>query len=172
MVNLRRRTTRFLTASAAVALLAPGCSIASSPDQVPGSTRTGLEPVAAEPPPSDIGVEAPTSGAAVRLGDVESVVQRVACIDMGDSWSMSGSDDAGAKVAVILSDDKLTVRSASVVFDDGRLVDMKEGQGSATIAWQGDTFTISGLGTYMDLAKDPNSAGEQTNFVITSTCSA
>ncbi|MEO7589483.1 MAG: lipoprotein LpqH [Arachnia sp.] len=114
---------------------------------------------------------APEGGAAARIGKVEETIGTVACTVLNGQWTMSGGDDNGAKVAVTASEDRAEVASASVVLSDGTVATMMTGAGQATIAWDAETFTVTGRGPVMNL-NEPPADGDQPedDFVITATC--
>lgn len=163
-----------LSAIAVVALF--GMSACTDPGaEVPGAGQgTGganaSQPVS-EPSVGEVETAAPEGGAAARIGDVEETVGKVACTVLNGQWTMSGGDDEGAKVAVTATEDRATVQSASVVLSDGMVASMTGESGSATITWDGETFTLTGMGTVMDL-NDPPATDEaaEGEFVITATC--
>lgn len=115
---------------------------------------------------------APEGGAAARIGDVEETVGKVACTVMNGQWTVSGGADEGAKVAVTGSEDRSTVLSASVVLSEGKVASTGGDSGSATISWDGETFTVTGSGPVMDLNNPDETDGEaaEEDFVITATC--
>lgn len=160
-----------LSSLAIVALLGmsacsdPGTNI-PEPGQGTGAPNAS-QPVD-EPSVGAVEAEAPEGGAAARIGDQEETVGTVACTVMNGQWTMSGGDDEGAKVAVTGSEDRATVFSASVVLSDGTVASMGADSGSATIAWDGESFTVTGSGPVMDL-NDPQE-GAEADFVITATC--
>lgn len=150
----------------------PGVNI-PEPGQGTGGPNAS-QPVT-EPSVGDIGTTAPEGGAAARIGDREETVGKVSCTVLNGQWTASGSDEGGAKVAVTGSEDRGTVHSASVVLNDGTVASMGGGSGSATISWDGETFTVTGSGPVLDLndldSEDVAEPGE-TDFVITATCQA
>ncbi|AQP45283.1 lipoprotein LpqH [Tessaracoccus flavus] len=161
-----------LAGAASVALLASACSgDGGAPAPVGQGTAAANSAVPTnEPLPSEIGTEAPEGGAAVRLGDIEEAITKVGCTSMNDDWTMSGSNEGGAKVALITSADRQTVVSASVVLADGKLVDYKGETGRADIAWDGESFTVTGQGTFMDLAAAEQDPEALETFVIKGAC--
>ncbi|NHB84462.1 hypothetical protein G7085_07205 [Tessaracoccus sp. HDW20] len=76
--------------------------------------------------PTEVSVEAPAGGAAVRLGDTEEAITQVGCTEINDTFAVSGSNEGGAKAAVTTSQDRQRVLAASVVLADGKLVDMRK----------------------------------------------
>lgn len=168
-----------LAGAAVAALLLSGCAGAQggAPEPVGEVTGAGVvsqEAPAAEPAATEVATEAPEGGAAVRLGDIEQAIERVGCTSVNDNWSMSGSVDDGAKVAVMTTGDRQTVISASVVLADGKLVQMDSelGQGEATITWDGDWFTVVGSGPYFDLMDAEVTGDEEQSFVVKASCPA
>lgn len=166
---------RFLAGPVAVVLLLAGCAGAEggAPEPVGQSSD---QPEAAAPAdgavPTEITAEALEGGAVVRLGDIEEAIDRVGCTEVNDNWSMSGSVEDGAKVAVMTTADKQSVINASVVMADGKLVQMDatNGAGEAAISWDGDWFTVTGSGAYFDLM-DPEVTGESTiGFMVEASC--
>lgn len=159
-----------LAALAAVLLLA-GCTGAEggAPEPAaPGSSHA--TPGAQSAQPAEIGTEAPAGGAAVRLGDYEEAIGSVGCTNVNENWSMSGSVDDGAKVAVLTNAARDQVLSASVVLADGKLVQMEGGNGEAAITWDGGWFTVEGSGPYYDLM-DPEVAGQDSiGFMVRANC--
>ena len=121
---------------------------------------------------SAVETSAPQGGAAARIGDVEKTIDTVACTVHNGQWTMSGGDEEGAKVAVIATEDRATVQSASVVLSDGTLASMSVDEGgSASISWEGETFTVTGMGPVIDLnAPDADEDAQEGEFVITATC--
>ncbi|MDO5737570.1 MAG: lipoprotein LpqH [Propionibacteriaceae bacterium] len=165
------------TLSAVAVLALVGMSACSDPGAnipQPGEGTGG--PNASQPvdQPSVGVVEepAPEGGAAARINDVEETVGKVSCSVMNGQWTMSGGDDAGAKVAVTATEDRSTVTAASVVLSDGTVASLSGGQGSATIAWDGETFTVTGRGPFLDLndVASPSEDADEADFVITATC--
>lgn len=135
----------------------------------PNATQPQAEP---EQPaePGKVETPAPEGGAAARVGDKEITIDRVACTVINGKWSMSGSDaEADDKVAVTGPEDRSAVETASVVLADGTVVQVSPGQGSASISWEGETFTVTGSGPLMNL-NEPDASGEDGDFVITATC--
>lgn len=112
---------------------------------------------------------APEGGAAAKVGDHETTISRVACTVINGLWSMSGSDDEGTKVAVTGPEDRSAVETASVVLADGTVVQVMPGTGSASIEWDGETFTVTGSGQLINL-NSPDDAGGESAFLITATC--
>ncbi|GAA4889723.1 hypothetical protein GCM10025789_02700 [Tessaracoccus lubricantis] len=173
---MNRVKASLLAGPAVVAMLLSGCTggAGGAPSPVGQGTGQANAQGPGEAVPTEITTQAPQGGAAVRLGDTEEAITKVGCTQVNDNWSMSGSNEGGAKVAVTTTGDKQTVISASVVFDDGKLVDMDttREQGSATITWDGDWFTVAGSGPYFDLM-DPDVAGQDPiNFVVKASCPA
>lgn len=149
----------------------PGTNI---PQPGEGTGAPNASQPAAEPSVAVVETEAPEGGAAARIGAKEETVGKVACTVMNGQWTMSGGDEDGAKVAVTGSEDRGTVFSASVVLSEGLVASMTGDSGSATISWDGETFTVSGQGPVMDL-NDPEATdegGAEEEFVITATCQA
>lgn len=163
-----------LAGTAITAMLLVGCAGAAggAPEPI-GQATAGPEaetPATAEPEATAVSAEAPEGGAAVRLGDAEEAIDRVGCTQVNDNWSMSGSVEDGAKVAVMTTGDKQSVVSVSVVFADGKLVQMDGSGGEAEITWDGEWFTVVGSGPYFDLM-DPEVAGDDSiGFVVTASC--
>lgn len=171
---MNRVKATLLVGPAVLALALSGCSGAGgAPDPVgqgTGAANTSQPQAAA--PPTEVSTPAPEGGAAVRLGDTEEAITTVGCTEINDTWTVSGSNEGGAKAAVTTSQDRQTVIDASVVLADGKIGTMKEGEGSATIAWEGETFTVSGTGTFLDLGSGKTESSEQIGFLITGTCAA
>lgn len=172
-MNMCKSTT--LSALATVALL--GTSACSDPGAnvpEPGQGTGGVNASQPVGKPSTLFVEtaAPKGGAAARIGDVEETVSKVACTVLNGQWTMSGGDDEGAKVAVAATEDRATVQSASVVLSDGTVASMSGDSGNGTISWDGETFTLTGTGTVIDLNNpaEPDDAAPEGEFVITATC--
>lgn len=174
---MRTAKTSVLSAVAVIALL--GTSACSDPGaQVPGPGQGTADANASQPvgeaSVGTVEAPAPEGGAAARIGDVEETVGKVACTVLNGQWTMSGGEDEGAKVAVTATEDRTTVQTASVVLSDGTVASMGGGAGSASIMWDGETFTVTGSGAVMDLNNPPE--GEDTEqpaeaeFVITATC--
>lgn len=164
-----------LPALAVIALLGmsactdPGANV-PAPGQGTGGVNAS-QPVN-EPSTGVVETAAPEGGAAARIGDVEETVNKVACTVLNGQWTMSGGDDEGAKVAVTATEDRATVQSASVVLSDGTVASMAGDSGSAAISWDGETFTLTGLGTVIDLNNpaEPDDEAAEGEFVITATC--
>lgn len=153
-----------------VALLGVSACVESDANNPGPGEGTGNTPViTGEPTIADIETEAPTGGAAAKIGENETVISRVSCTVINDMWTMSGSDDQGAKVAVTGAEDRSTVDTASIVLNDGTVVQVMPGLGSATIEWEGETFTVTGRGELLNL-NDPEPSGEVSDFIITATC--
>ncbi len=171
--------TSMLSAVAIVALL--GMSACTDPGaDVPGpgegtADSNASQPVE-EPNVGSVEAPAPEGGAAARIGDVEETVGKVACTVLNGQWTMSGGEDEGAKVAVTATEDRATVQTASVVLSNGTVASMGGENGSATIMWDGETFTVTGSGAVMDLNNPPADEGDdaeqpgEAEFVITATC--
>lgn len=168
-MNTWKSTT--LTAVAVLTLLsASACSDTGANIPAPGEgtgAPNASQPVS-ETSVGTVEAPAPEGGAAARIGDQEETISKVACTVMNEQWTMSGGDDEGAKVAVTGSQDRSTVFSASVVLSDGTVASMGGDAGSASIAWDGETFTVTGTGPVMDL-NEPEE-GAEADFVITATC--
>lgn len=147
----------------------PGTNI---PEPGQGTGGPNASQLANEASAGVVETTAPQGGAAARIGDVEKTVNKVACTVHNGQWTMSGGDDEGAKVAVIATEDRATVQSASVVLSDGTLASMSSESGSATISWEGDTFTLTGMGPVIDLnaPAEPDEDPAEGEFVITATC--
>ncbi len=164
-----------LTTLTIVALL--GVTACSDPGANVPEPGQGTGGVNASQPVSErstgaVETTAPAGGAAARIGDVQTTVENVACTVHNGQWTMSGGDDEGAKVAVTATEDRATVQSASVVLSDGTLASMSGDSGSATISWEGETFTLTGSGQVLNLnspAESDEGADEQ-EFVITASC--
>lgn len=139
-----------------------------SPGQGTGSANAS-QPQPAPPTVGAISTTAPEGGAAAKIGDEEFVIKTVACTVLNGMWSMSGSDDAGMKVAVTGAEDRQSVQTASIVTSDNRVVQVNPGAGSATIAWEGESFTVTGKGQLINL-NTPDAAASDTDFVIKATC--
>lgn len=174
---MNRVKASLLAGPAALAMLLAGCTGAEggAPEPVgQGTGEANSNVPAGEPVPTEITTQAPEGGAAVRLGDTEEAITKVGCTDVNENWSMSGSNEGGAKVAVTTTADKQTVVSASVVFDDGKLVDMDTTRelGSATITWDGEWFTVAGTGPYFDLMDPEVDGSDPINFVVRASCPA
>ncbi len=171
--------TSALSAAAIIALL--GMSACSDPGaEVPGAGQGTADTNASQPVDvpnvGTVEVPVPAGGAAARIGDVEETISKVACTVLNGQWTMSGGEDDGAKVGVTATEDRATVQTASVVLSNGTVASMRSGDsGSATISWDGETFTVSGTGAVMDL-NDPDAGSEsaeqpaEADFVITATC--
>ncbi|RMB62083.1 lipoprotein LpqH [Tessaracoccus antarcticus] len=175
---MNRLVTSTISAVAVVALAGlsacvdPGSNV-PQPGQGTGAPNAS-QPVN-EASVGTVETAAPEGGAAARIGDAEETISAVACTVLNGQWTVSGGDDEGAKVAVTASEDRATVASASVVLSDGTVATMTADAGGATIAWAGETFTVSGRGPVMNLNDDPGDGGEQqdeADFVITATCQA
>ncbi len=171
---MKTMKTSLLVGTAALALTLTACAgTGGSPDPVgqgtgaANSAGPNNEPATA---PTEITVEAPTGGAAVRLGDTEEAIDTVGCTEINGTWAVSGSNEGGAKAAVTTSGDRQTVVTASVVLADGKLVDVKEGQGTATITWNGETFTVTGTGPYLDLMSGETASTQEIGFMLTGSC--
>ncbi len=167
------KTTTLSTLTIAALLGMSACSDPGANVPEPGQGTGGVnvsQPVD-EPSTGAVETNAPEGGAAARIGDQEETVTKVACTVLNGQWTMSGGDDEGAKVAVTASEDRATVQSASVVLSDGTVANMSSDSGSATIAWEGEKFTLTGMGTVIDLnnPKEPDEAAEE-EFVITALC--
>lgn len=147
---------------------APGQGTGGVNASQPGNASTPV----GEPSVGVVQTTAPAGGAVARIGDVEEIVNRVACTVLNGQWTMSGGDDEGAKVAVNATEDRVTVQSASVVLSNGTVASISGDTGSATIAWEGETFTITGNGPVMDLNNpaDPGDELPESEFVIKATC--
>lgn len=175
---MNRVKVSVLAAASAAALLLGACSgDPGSPQPAPGGTgaanaSNSSDPGLQAPAPTEITTEAPEGGAAVRMGDQEEAITKVGCTPINNDWTMSGSNDGGAKVALITTPDRQTVTTANVVFADGKLVDYRGDAGHAEITWDGDTFTVVGEGAYMDLGAGGEPTGEMMSFVIKATCPA
>jgi len=172
-MNIRKSTT--LSVLAVIALL--GMSACSDPGANVPEPGQGTGGVNASQPVGEtstgvVETEAPEGGAAARIGDVEETVNKVACTVLNGQWTMSGGDDEGAKLAVTATEDRATVQSASVVLSDGTVASMSGDSGSGTISWDGETFTLTGTGTVIDLNNpaEPDDEGPKGEFVITATC--
>lgn len=171
---MNRAKVSVLAAASAAALLLGACSGDPGAHQpAPGGTGAANTSDTSGPgpqAPAEITTQAPEGGAAVRMGDQEEAITQVGCTPINNDWTMSGSNDGGAKVALITTPDRQTVTTANVVFADGRLVDYRGDAGHAEITWDGDTFTVVGEGAYMDLAAGGEPTGEMMSFVIKATC--
>lgn len=169
-------TTSTLSALAVIALL--GVSACSDPgSDVPNAGQGTGGANASQPVNETVGAEvgeieepAPEGGAAARIGDTEETVSQVACTVLNGQWTMSGGDDEGAKVAVTATEDRATVQSASVVLSDGTVASMTGDTGSASIVFDGETFTVTGKGPVLDLNNPSEDAAAEGDFVITATC--
>lgn len=142
------------------------------PGEGTGSANASQPQAEPEQPaePGKVETPAPEGGAAARVGDTEITIDKVACTVINGKWSMSGSDaEADDKVAVTGPEDRSSVETASVVLADGTVVQVSPGSGSASIVWDGETFTVTGSGPMMNL-NDPEASGEDAEFVITATC--
>lgn len=147
------------------------------PEPGQGTGSANASQPQAEPQPEGeqsvgtVETEAPEGGAAARVGETEITIERVACTVINGIWSMSGSDaEADDKVAVTGPEDRSAVETASVVLADGTVVQVMPGTGSASIAWEGETFTVTGRGALLNL-NEPDASGEEEDFVITAACS-
>nr|WP_255433454.1 lipoprotein LpqH [Tessaracoccus sp. MC1865] len=174
---MNRVKASLLAGPAVLALLLSGCTggAGGAPSPVgQGTGEANADVPAGQALPTEITTAAPQGGAAVRLGDTEEAITKVGCTQVNDNWSMSGSNEGGAKVAVTTTGDKQTVVSASVVFDDGKLVDMDTARdlGSATITWDGDWFTVVGSGPFYDLMDPAVTGQDPVNFVVKASCPA
>lgn len=174
---MSKAKTSVLSAVAVIALL--GMTACSDPGaEVPGPGQGTADSNASQPAEqATVGTvesTAPEGGAAARIGDVEETVGKVACTVLNGQWTMSGGEDDGAKVAVTATEDRATVQSASVVLSNGTVASMGGGAGSASIMWDGETFTVTGSGAVMDLNNPPESEDAEqpaeAEFVITATC--
>lgn len=178
-ILMKTWTTSTLSALAIVALLGvsacsdPGADV-PNPGQGTGGANASQpvnDPTDAQPGEvGEIEESAPEGGAAARIGDKEETVSKVACTILNGQWTMSGGDDEGAKVAVTATEDRATVQSASVVLSDGTVASMTEGTGSASIVFDGETFTLTGNGPVLDLNNPSEDAAAEGDFVITATC--
>lgn len=140
------------------------------PGQGTGSANAS-QPQEAEPSVGTVETPAPEGGAAAKVGDTEITIDQVACTVINGMWSMSGSDaEADDKVAVTGPEDRSGVETASVVLADGTVVQVMPGSGEASISWDGETFTVTGRGPLLNL-NEPDATGEESDFVITATCS-
>ena len=124
---------------------------ASQPVPAPEKTDSGQDPETQD--------SAPAGGAAARIGEKKEIVKRVACTELNGQWTMSGGDEEGTKVAVPPTQDRSTVQSASVVLSDGTVASMTGTSGTASIVFEGETFTLTGTGPVLDL-NDPSSDGQ------------
>ena len=61
--------------------------------------------------------------------------------------------------------------SAAVVFADGQVADFKGDKGTASITWDGETFTVAGDAPFLDL-KQPDADETMVAFVVKGTCPA
>ncbi len=172
-MNISKSTT--FSALAVIALL--GMSACNDPGANVPEPGQGTGGVNASQPVNEASVgvvetTAPEGGAAARIGDAEETVNKVACTVLNGQWTMSGGDEEGAKVAVTATEDRATVQSASVVLSDGTVASMSGDSGSATIAWDGETFTLTGTGEVIDLNNpaEPDDEATEGEFVITATC--
>ncbi len=172
-MSTRKSTT--LAAVTIVALL--GLSSCSDPGSNVPDPGQGTGGANASQPVGEVSVgvvetTAPEGGAAARIGDEEETVAQVACTVHNGQWTMSGGDEESAKVAVTGTEDRATVMTASVVLTDGTLASFSGDDGSASISWEGETFTVTGMGPVINL-NDPAGAEEDAEpeeFVITATC--
>lgn len=142
------------------------------PGEGTGSANASQPQAEPEQPaePGEVETPAPEGGAAARVGDTEITIDKVACTVIQGKWSMSGSDaEADDKVAVTGPEDRSAVETASVVLANGTVVQVMPGTGTASIAWEGETFTVTGTGALMNL-NEPDATGEEEDFVITATC--
>ena len=99
---MNRVKATLVLAPATLALLLSACSGAGgAPDPVGQGTGAANSALPTAQAATDISTEAPQGGAAVRLGDTEEAITQVGCTSMNDDWTMSGSNDGGAKVSVI-----------------------------------------------------------------------
>jgi len=173
---MNRVKTTLLVLPAGLAMLLTGCSgVGGGPEPVgqgTGAANSAVPQLGPATAPTEVSVDAPSGGAAVRLGDTEEAITQVGCTEINGTFAVSGSNEGGAKTAVTTSEDRQTVLAASVVLADGKLVDMKEGAGSATITWEGDSFTVSGTGPYIDLMQGDDSAGQEIGFMVKGSCAA
>ena len=172
---MNRVKATLLAGATVAALLTGACSEnAGSPDPAPGGTAQPNSNTAVDsgPIPTEITTQAPEGGAAVRMGDTEEAITKVGCTAINDDWTMSGSNEGGAKVALITTPDRQRVITASVVFADGKLVDYRGDAGHADISWDGDAFTVTGEGSYVDLISDEGPTDSLMSFVIKATCPA
>ena len=154
------------------ACTAPGMDV-PEPGQGTGSANASqpqAQPESQQEESAGIETPAPEGGAAARVGDTEITIDTVACTVINGMWSMSGSDaDADDKVAVTGPEDRSSVEAASVVMADGTVVQVMPGTGSASIAWDGESFTVTGRGALLNL-NEPDDTGEEADFVITASC--
>lgn len=168
--------TSALSAVAVIALLGmsactdPGANV---PEPGQGTDDTNASQPVEEPNVGTVEAEAPEGGAAARIGEEEETVNKVACTVLNGQWTMSGGEDEGAKVSVNATEDRATVQTASVVLSNGTVASMTAESGSATIDWDGETFTVTGRGALMDLNNPSSEDAEEpseADFVITATC--
>ncbi|MGO1385159.1 MAG: lipoprotein LpqH [Arachnia sp.] len=147
---------------------APGQGTGAANASQPGTTSSPM----GEPSLGVVETTAPAGGAVARIGDEEEIVNQVACTVLNGQWTMSGGDDEGAKVAVNATEDRVTVQSASVVLSNGIVASVSGDTGSATIAWDKETFTITGNAPVMNLNNpaEPGDELPESEFVITATC--
>lgn len=171
---MNRAKASLLAGTAAAALLLGGCSgTGGGPAPVGQGTGAANSAIPSnEPLPSEITTQAPDGGAAVRLGETEEAITKVGCTSINDDWTMSGSNEGGAKVALITNPERTTVVSASVVLADGKVARYDGTAGRAEIAWDGENFTVTGQGTYMDLAAAEQDPEALQTFVIKAACPA
>lgn len=171
---MNRVKATLLVGPAVLAMTLAGCSgSGGAPEPVGQGTgaANSAQPQQATTP-TEIATTAPEGGAAVRLGDTEEAITTVGCLEINDTWTVSGSNEDGAKTAVTTTLDRQSVTSASVVFGDGKMVSVQGGQGSATIAWEGEKFTVSGTGPFTDLMAGDTEPSGEVGFMITGTCAA
>ncbi len=169
MTTWKTTTLSALTIVVLVGVTACSDPGADVPEPGQGTGRANASQPVVETSVGVVETTAPAGGAAARIGDTEETVNTIACTVLNGQWTMSGGDDEGAKVAVTATEDRATVQSASVVLSDGTVASMSGDSGSATIAWEGETFTLTGMGTVLDL-NNPDEPEEQNEFVITATC--
>lgn len=172
-MNINRFKSLALTGMAVAAMFGiSACSggdvVAPGPGQGTGSANAE-QPAPPAPEPGTIEAEAPEGGAAARIGSDESTISHVACTVINGVWSMSGGDDDGTKVAVTGPEDRGSVDTASIVMPDGTVVQVTPGKGSADIAWDGEEFTVTGVGQVLDL-NDPEAEHDDSDFVIQAAC--
>lgn len=158
------------------AVLLAGCAGAAggAPEPVDDGPAGDNGNPSAAAPATQVSAESPEGGAAVRLGDTEETIPRLGCTQVNDNWSMSGSVDDGAKIAVMTTADKQEIISVSVVLADGKLVQMDSAkdEGQATISWDDEQFTVVGSGPFLDLSDQNVTGDENIDFVVTGSCPA
>lgn len=169
--------SRLSAAALAVCLLAlPACSNQGNENGSNPSGTIDVQEGSAEPAETQQETVAPGEGVSVNFKDINTSVGPVSCAEYDGKWSMNGGKMEDVQVSVMTTPDRQTVISASVVTAPGPLVQMTDKVGNATITWDGDRFTVTGSGEYLDLSNTDGDAatvetGEMTDFKISGACS-